>query len=90
MLMGEDRFLPRLRRLWKQVPSAPRCKLCGAPLHGPGLVVTRVLMHGPSASNPLLCSACFGQIRKNPGGAEIEISVLFADIRGSTAIAERT
>ena len=47
-------------------------------------------MHGPSMSNPLLCNACFGQLRKYPGGAEIEISVLFADIRGSTGIAERT
>jgi adenylate cyclase len=47
-------------------------------------------MHGSSSSNPLLCNACFGQIRKIPGGAEVEISVLFADIRGSTGIAERT
>jgi adenylate cyclase len=47
-------------------------------------------MHGSSSSNPLLCNACFGQIRKIPGGAEVDISVLFADIRGSTGIAERT
>ena len=38
----------------------------------------------------MLCSLCFGQLRNGPGGAEIEISVLFADIRGSTGIAERT
>jgi adenylate cyclase len=38
----------------------------------------------------MLCSLCFGNLRKGPGGAEIEISVLFADIRGSTGIAERT
>jgi adenylate cyclase len=90
ILLGEDRALPRLRRLWRQIPSPPRCKLCGAPFHGPGRLVTRVFMHGPSASNPLMCNACFGQIRGMPGGAEIEISVMFADIRGSTAIAERT
>jgi adenylate cyclase len=40
--------------------------------------------------NPLLCSLCFGQIREHPGGAEVPIAVLFADIRGSTGIAERT
>jgi adenylate cyclase len=90
MLTGSDRSLPRLRRLWSLLPSAPRCKLCAAPFRGPGRLVTKVTMHGPSAVNPLLCSACFGQIRKHPGGAEIEISVLFADIRGSTGIAERT
>ena len=46
-------------------------------------------MHGPSNVNPLMCNLCFGQIRKMPGGAEVEIGVLFADIRGSTGIAER-
>jgi adenylate cyclase len=90
MLTGSDPSLPRLCRLWGALPSAPRCKLCAAPFRGPGRLVTKVTLHGPSAVNPLLCSACFGQIRKHPGGAEIEISVLFADIRGSTGIAERT
>ena len=53
-------------------------------------MITKAVGHGPTKSNPLLCNACFGQLRKHPGGAEIEISVLFADIRGSTGIAERT
>jgi adenylate cyclase len=90
VLTGTDRGLPRLRRMWGRVPSAPRCKLCAAPFRGPGRLLTRAMMHGPSASNPLLCNACFGQIRRMPGGAEIDISVLFADIRNSTGIAERT
>lgn len=90
ILMGSDRSLPRLRRLWGHLPASPRCKLCAAPFHGPGRLVTRLVMHGPSNVNPLLCSACFGQIRKSPGGAEIPVSVLFADIRGSTGLAERT
>ena len=90
ILTGTDPGLPRLRRRWGRIPSSPRCKLCAAPFRGPGRILTRLIMHGASSSNPLLCNACFGQIRKKPGGAEIEISVLFADIRGSTAIAERT
>jgi adenylate cyclase len=90
VLTGTDPGLPRLRRIWGRVPSSPRCKLCAAPFRGPGRILTRVIMHGASSSNPLLCNSCFGQIRDIPGGAEIEISVLFADIRGSTAIAERT
>ena len=89
-LTGEERSLPRLRRIWGIVPTSPRCKLCAAPFAGPGRVVSRILLHGPSAVNPLMCNACFGQIRKFPGGAEIPTSVLFADIRGSTGIAERT
>ena len=90
VLTGTDQSLPRLRRIWSLIPASPRCKLCAAPFRGPGRLITKVMMHGPSSSNPLLCNACFGQIRKFPGGAEVEISVLFADIRGSTGIAERT
>ncbi len=40
--------------------------------------------------NPLLCKACFGQLAQHAGGAELEISVVFADVRGSTGLAERT
>ena len=36
MLQGEDPGLPRLRRMWGLIPSAPRCKLCAAPFRGPG------------------------------------------------------
>jgi adenylate cyclase len=90
ILTGVDPHLPVMRRRFQRIPSDPRCKMCAAPFRGPGKLVTRLLMHGQSASNPLLCSLCFGQLRKGPGGAEIEISVLFADIRGSTGIAERT
>jgi adenylate cyclase len=89
VLTGEDPHLMQLRRLWRRVPSSPRCKLCAAPFAGFGGLATKVIMHGPSNVNPLLCNLCFGQIRKMPGGAEVEISVLFADIRGSTGIAER-
>jgi adenylate cyclase len=79
-----------LRGILGRFPSAPRCKLCGAPFHGVGGTVSRIVGHGPSNADPLLCNACFGHVRKSPGGAEVDISVLFADIRGSTGIAERT
>ena len=44
---------------------------------------------GPSRLNRRLCRACFRHIEKYPGGAEIELSFLFADVRGSTGLAER-
>ena len=43
---------------------------------------------GPSRLNRRLCNACFRSVAKRPGGAEVEISLLFADIRGSTGLAE--
>jgi adenylate cyclase len=89
LLTGEDPSLLKVRRLWKYIPSSPRCKVCSSPFHGIGGAVARVFWHGPMRENPLLCKACFGQLAKTPGGAEIEISVVFADVRGSTALAER-
>ena len=43
---------------------------------------------GPSRLNRRLCQACFRSVDKKPGGAEIELSLLFADVRGSTGLAE--
>jgi adenylate cyclase len=90
LLTGEDDSLRKIRRWWKLVPSSPRCKVCAAPFHGPGRLATSIIMHGQSRINPLLCNLCFRSLAKMPGGAEIEISVLFADVRGSTGIAEST
>lgn len=90
ILTGTDASMRNLRRWWRKIPSSPRCKACAAPFRGPGRLLTSVLMHGASKVNPLLCNMCFGQLRRFTGGAEIEITVLFADIRGSTGLAERT
>src|SRR3981189_3463626 len=41
---------------------------------------------GPSRKNPSLCNTCF---EKAPmGGVEMELGVLFADVRGFTTMAE--
>jgi adenylate cyclase len=49
----------------------------------------RAIRYGPSPLNRRLCKWCTRAIHKHPGGAEIDVSVLFADIRGSTAMAEQ-
>ena len=90
LLTGEDPSLDQVRRVWRRLPAAPRCKVCASPTHGIGGLVARLLWHGPMRDNPLLCKACFGSLSKYPGGAELEISVVFADVRGSTGMAERT
>jgi adenylate cyclase len=90
MLTGENDTLKRLRRYWKLLPSSPRCKVCAAPFRGPGKLATSIIMHGQSKLNPMLCGMCFGKLRQEPGGAEVEVSVLFADVRGSTGLAEKT
>lgn len=89
VLMGEARGLERTKKLVGWIPAGPRCKLCLAPLKAPGSVILRPFGFGPSALNRRLCRACFKQIDKLPGGAEVELSLLFADVRGSTGLAER-
>jgi adenylate cyclase len=49
----------------------------------------RVFGFGPSTINRRICRHCIDALEKNPGGAEVEISLLFADVRGATRLAER-
>ncbi len=89
MLAPDNPGALALRRNFRRVPSAPRCKMCHAPFGGIGGFVLKPWF-GPWEKNPQLCKACIGNLAKQgPGGAEIEISLLFADIRGSTSIGER-
>ena len=88
ILTGEHPDLARQRRIFRHIPSDPRCKMCLAPQGGVGGPVMRILGFGRYPPNPQLCNSCFRHAEKHPGGAEIEITALFADIRGSTALAE--
>jgi adenylate cyclase len=89
MLTGDHPDVQRLRRAFRRVPSSPRCKLCHAPFSGIGGFVLRPVF-GPWEKNPQLCKSCIGALAKmGVGGAEVPVSLLFADIRGSTALGER-
>jgi adenylate cyclase len=88
MLLGTASFLVRTNRFFRRLPSDPRCKLCAAPYGGLAGPIMKLLGYGKYPRNPQLCNACFGAAAEHPGGAEIELSVLFADVRGSTALAE--
>jgi hypothetical protein len=52
-------------------------------------MVRLVLKRRRSAKNPNYCDVCETFVRAHPGGAEVEISMLFADVRGSTTLAEQ-
>jgi adenylate cyclase len=89
ILMGEAPGLQRIRRSVGWIPAEPRCKLCAAPIGPPGNIFLRPFGFGPSRLNRRLCKKCFHQVGDSPGGAEVEISMMFADVRGSTSLAER-
>jgi len=44
---------------------------------------------GPWTKNAKYCTGCFRVLRRSHGGAEVECSLLFADVRGSTPLAEQ-
>ncbi|HEY1833197.1 MAG TPA: adenylate/guanylate cyclase domain-containing protein [Solirubrobacteraceae bacterium] len=75
------------RRFWRLIPSEPRCKVCSSPFGGVGGRVVRLGGWAPSRKNPNLCARCCDQMP--PGGAEVDVAVLFADVRGSTALGEQ-
>ena len=73
--------------LFRHLPSEPRCKLCYNPFGGVGGKLVGLFGFTPSPKNPNFCRVCCDGLP--PGGAEIDIAVLFVDVRGSTKLAER-
>ena len=86
---GEFEKQRRQRRLFRALPGTPRCKNCYAPFRGAGSLLVK-LFYGkePSSLNPKLCNICDIFAKEYQGGAEIELSLLFADVRGSTQLSE--
>ena len=81
---------PLLKPIYRALPSEPRCHICYIPFSGiGGFIAKRFLDVRPSPMNPQFCNTCERFAERFPGGAEIEVTVLFADIRGSTPLAEK-
>jgi adenylate cyclase len=76
------------RKLYGVLPGDPRCFECNLPLSGTSANLIGPLGLRASRFSPQLCSWCESSIRKMEGGAEIELTMLFADVRGSTSLAD--
>jgi adenylate cyclase len=83
------------------IPSNPRCKLCAAPFRAPGGLLLRRFGFEPWEKNPRICGRCFRHLEAESkrcprptgadhvAGAEVELSMLFADVRGSSRLARQ-
>lgn len=83
-----NRRARRLRRFWRMLPSGPRCKMCTSPFGAPIGPVLRFVGKGRWPGNPAYCGGCFRYLYTHREGAEVECTMFFADIRGSTRLAE--
>ncbi len=77
------------RQVFRRIPADPRCRMCAAPFAGPGARIMRLVGKRQSGANPNWCTSCSDFMTKNHGGAEVSGAMLFADVRGSTSLAER-
>ena len=74
-------------RLFRHLPGPPRCKLCHNPFGGVGGKLFGLMGFTPSRKNRNLCAKCCDTLPR--GGLEVDIAILFADVRRSTALAEQ-
>ena len=82
MLLGHEH-----KTIFSALPHDPRCQICRIPFAGFGGLIGRAIGFKRWNKNPTLCNRCVDSMPA--GGIEIDTAVLFADIRGSTALAER-
>jgi adenylate cyclase len=79
--------LKKAQQVFRRLPREPRCKLCQNPFAGIGGKLTGLVGRKPSRKNPNLCQYCFDHLPS--GGIELDVGVVFADVRGSTAMGEQ-
>ncbi len=78
------------RPIIKRLPRSPRCHICYIPFEGiGGWIFRKMLGVKASVMTPHLCNLCERFAHKYHGGAELDIAVMFVDIRNSTSMAEK-
>ena len=91
LLTGDNPDVPlrQARHVFSFVPGHVRCKFCNAPFDGAWAPLLRLMGRGPSRLTSQFCQRCQVVATEHLGGAEIELALLFADVRGSTKLGER-
>lgn len=79
-----DPKLKKMHWLHTKLPAKPRCRLCLAPFKGLGGWIMRRKGKIRNSRNPNYCNDCDKLLEAFPGGADVEMSLLYVDIRNST------
>jgi adenylate cyclase len=69
-------------------PSELHCHECGQPMAGFWGNIFRPMGSAPSSFSPKLCVSCEKSARQYELDAEVELSMIFAEVRDSTPLAE--
>lgn len=85
-----DGMTKATRQVFKHLPSTTRCLVCNAPFQGLGGLALGLVGFRPghSSFNPSLCDRCEKTVKRYEVGVEVQLTMLFADVRGSTPLAE--
>lgn len=89
LLSGQHPMLRRGRQMFRLLsPTATdRCRLCCAGFDGFTAPALRLIGRGPWRRNPHMCEKCEAVFAEHRGGTELDIAVVYADVRGSTQLA---
>jgi adenylate cyclase len=88
ILEGKVPGLKVFRKIYRLLPGEKRCKNCHVPLSGFSAHIMRLFGRRSYHKNPRFCNWCMWLGQVYPGGTEIELSLVFVDVRGSTALAQ--
>jgi len=90
LTQGESSQEKQFRKIFRLFPAKTKCKWCDLPFDHPASPLIHLIFRKrPSAFNPRFCNVCDEFAHKFQGGAEVDLSMVFADIRGSTSLAEK-
>lgn len=91
LLTGNMPKMPirEVRHVFAFLSGEVRCKFCNAPFDGRWAPAMRVIGRGPSRLTTQICHQCQVIATEHLGGAEIQVTLLFADVRGSTQLGEQ-
>ena len=77
----------RLRSIFRLFPAEARCSYCLAPFTGIGSWLARAALDKHRSSHhPGFCNVCDHFAQAYGGGADVDMAMLFMDIRGSTQL----